>query len=406
MKFENRRDFRKTMLTAPRLCDLLGCGNESRGRASEAEPAAAGISTQGRNQTMRREILAISGAAAMLAAASAAAQDKINLTIAAGQAPRALKPLQLITEVFIPEVNKRIKDAGLKVEIQWKEAYAGSLLKPTRVLEGVKDGISEVGFEPTIFHPDKLPLENITFVAPFVTADVSMVSKAMNKMHATFPEYTEQYTKFNTVRLGGNSYDSYELISTFPVKKVEDVKGKKIGTAGAALAWIRGTGAVPVQSNMMEYYNSTKTGVFDAFIIFPSAHPGMKYPEVAPYTVKVGFGAQYAAAIIINKGVFDKFPAPLQKIFREAGEKWGDESDKAMQNAGAAGLATVAGFKGQVLEFPREEQIKWAKMMPNIAKEWAQKLDGQGLPGTKVLTAYMDELRRLGAKPARDWDKE
>jgi TRAP-type C4-dicarboxylate transport system substrate-binding protein len=350
--------------------------------------------------------LALLAGAAVLLATGAAAQDKINITIAAGQAPRALKPLQLVTDSFIPAVNKGIKDAGLKVEIVWKEAYAGSLLKPTRVLEGVKDGIAEVGFEPTIFHPDKLPLENITFVVPFVTNDVSMVSKAMNKMHATFPEYAAQYAKFNTVRLGGNSYDSYELISSQPVRKVEDVKGKKIGTAGAALAWIRGTGAVPVQSNMMEYYNSTKTGVFEAFIIFPSAHPGMKYPEVAPYTVKVGFGAQYAAAIIVNKGLFDKWPAALQKVFRDAGATWGEESDKAMQNAGEAGLQSVAGFKGQVIEFPREEQIKWAKMMPNIAKEWAQKLDAQGLPGTKVLTAYMDEMRRLGAKPARDWDKE
>jgi TRAP-type C4-dicarboxylate transport system substrate-binding protein len=243
-------------------------------------------------------------------------------------------------------------------------------------------------------------------VAPFTTGDVSLVSKAMNKMHATFPEFGQQYEKFNTLRLGGNSYDSYELISTFPVRKVEDVKGRKIATAGAALAWIRGTGAVPVQSNMMEYYNSTKTGVFEAFIIFPSAHPGMKYPEVAPYTVKVGFGAQYAAAIIINRGVYNKFSPQLQKVFREAGEHWGAESDKAMQNAGEAGLKTVAGFKGEVIEFPRAEQVKWAKMMPNIAKEWADKLDKQGLPGTKALRAYMDELRRAGAKPARDWDKE
>ena len=187
-------------------------------------------------------------AAALLAPAAAPtaafAQDKINLTIAAGQAPRALKPLQLITDSFIPEVNKRVKEAGLKIEIAWKEAYAGSLLKPTRVLEGVRDGIAEVGFEPTIFHPDKLPLENITFVVPFVTGDVSMVSKAINKLHATFPEFAQQYEKFGSVRLGGNSYDSYELISTYPVRKVEDVKGKKIGTAGAALAWIRGTGTV------------------------------------------------------------------------------------------------------------------------------------------------------------------
>jgi TRAP-type C4-dicarboxylate transport system substrate-binding protein len=355
---------------------------------------------------MRRASMTFACAAALLTAASASAQDKINLTIAAGQAPRAIKALPLISSVFIAEVNKRIKEQGLKVEIEWKEAYAGSLLKPTRVLEGVRDGVAEMGFEPTIFHPDKLPLENITFAVPFVTSDVQMVCRVMSKLHASFPEYTEQYTKFGSVWLGGNCYDSYELISTFPVKKVEDVKGKKIATAGAALSWIRGTGAVPVQSNMMEYYNGTKTGVYEAFIIFPSAHPGMKYPEVAPYTVKVGFGAQYAAALIIKKSVFDKLSPQLQKIFREAAAQWGVESDKANEAAHAAGLKTVVDSKGQVLEFPREEQAKWARMMPNIAKEWAEKLDKQGLPGSKVLAAYMEEMRRLGAKPARDWDKE
>ena len=66
----------------------------------------------------------------------------------------------------------------------------------------------------------------------------------------------------------------------------------------------------------------------------------------------------------------------------------------------------MSGFKGQVMEFPREEQVKWAKMMPNLAKEWADKLDKQGLPATKAMHAYMNEMRAMGAKPARDWDKE
>jgi hypothetical protein len=45
-------------------------------------------------------------------------------------------------------------------------------------------------------------------------------------------------------------------------------------------------------------------------------------------------------------------------------------------------------------------------MMPNIAKEWAQNLDKQKLPGTRALAAYMEDMRKNGAKPARDWDKE
>jgi TRAP-type C4-dicarboxylate transport system substrate-binding protein len=210
---------------------------------------------------------------AALAASNAYAQQEVNLTVAAGQALRALPPLALLSEWWVPEVTKRAQAVNIK--INWKEAYAGSLLKPTMVLEGTRDGITDVGFEPTIFHPDKLPLEQVSFVTPFTTSDVVLVGKALEHLHRTIPEYTAQYDKYNVVRLAGSSYDSYELFTTTPVRTFEDLKGKKIATAGAALQWLRGTPAAPVQSNMMLYYNSAKTGVIDGFIIFPSAVKGM-----------------------------------------------------------------------------------------------------------------------------------
>jgi TRAP-type C4-dicarboxylate transport system substrate-binding protein len=221
-----------------------------------------------------------------------------------------------------------------------------------------------------------------------------------------FPEYRAQYDKFGVVRLAGSSYDSYELFSTFPVEKFADVKGKKIATAGAALQWMRGTGATPVQSNMTLYYNNAKTGVIDGFIIFPSAIGGMKYPEAAPYVTKIGFGAQYAAALIVNKGVYGKLPPELQKILREAGQAWTAAADKVQFDAGNDGYASVTKYpNGKTFDLPRDQQKLWADAMPNIAKEWAGRLDKQGLPGTKVLSAYMDAMRAAGAKPVRDWDK-
>lgn len=338
----------------------------------------------------------------------AVAQQEIQLTVAAGQPLRAMRPLQMVEDFFIPEVDKRIKAAGLdkKYKINWKTAWAGSLLKPTQVLEGTRDGITDIGFEPTIFHPDKLPLEQISFITPFTTSDVVQVGKAIDALHASIPEFKAQYDKFNVVRLGGASFDSYELFSTFPVKKFEDVAGKKIATAGAALQWLRGTPATPVQSNITLYYNSAKTGVIDGFIIFPSAIPGMKYPEAAPHVTKVGFGAQYAAALIINKGVYDKLPPEIRKILHEAAVAWTAAADKIQHELGESGFKSVSNFPGgQTFVLPREEQVKWANAMPNIAKEWAANLDKQGLPGSKALSAYMEEMRKGGAKPVRDWDK-
>lgn len=355
---------------------------------------------------MLKQSLAAAVLAAGLTATSAFAGQTFNFTVAAGQPPAALPSLALVGKFFIPEVNKRIKDAKLDVTINWKEAYAGSLLKPYQMLDGIKDGLADVGFVPTIFFPDKLPLENITLMAPFLTTDLGLLSDVMDKLHHTLPEFPAQYTKFNQVRLGGTGADSFELSTTFPVKSVDDVKGHKIGTAGAALSWLRGTGAVPVQSNMMEYYNSTKNGVFEGFIAFPSAYPAMKYPEAAPYIAKVGFGAQYSVVLTMNKDSFNKLPPAVQKIFLDVGHEWGKKSDEAYMHAGEAGYKSLDGFHAHLYVFPEAERKRWAFKMPNIAKEWAASMDKHGNPGTKSLNALMNEARAAGIKPVRDWDKE
>ncbi len=157
---------------------------------------------------------------------------------------------------------------------------------------------------------------------------------------------------------------------------------------------------------MMEYYHGAKNGVFEGFISAPSAFQGLKFPEAAPYTTRVGFGAQYATALTMNKDAYAKLPEPVRKILHEVGEEWSVLADKALQKAGEAGIASVAGFKGQVYDLPLEERVRWAKAMPNIAQEWARDAEKRGHPGGKVLAAFMDEIRKAGATPLRDWDKE
>ena len=343
---------------------------------------------------------------AALLGGPALAQQKISITVAAGQPPRAIPGLALISEFFIPEVNKRVAASAGGVEIAWKEAYSGSLIKPYGILDGIKDGIADIGYIPTVFFPDKLPLDSVTFYAPFITSDVALMGRLMSAVYKTVPEMGAQYDAFNQVRLGGHAYDSFELLTTFPVRKFDDLKGRKIASAGGALAWLRGIGAVTVQSNMMEYYTGAKNGVFDGFISAPSAFPGLKFPEAAPYTTRVGFGAQYATALTINKGVYAKLPEAVRKILHEVAEEWSVRADQSLQKAGDAGIASVPGFKGQVYELPREERVRWANAMPNIAKEWARDAEKRGHPGGKVLTAFMAEVRKAGIQPIRDWDKD
>jgi len=335
-----------------------------------------------------------------------ASAKTINLTVAAGQPP-VLLGIKLLRDYFIPEVDRRIAAAGIDLKIKWTQAYAGSLCKATKCIFAVQDGIIDIGFVPTIFHPDKLPLEGVGFVTPFLTDQVKVVTDVMDDLHRSIPEMGKQYEKYNQIRLAGGGIDTFHIVSTFPIRSIDDVKGHKIGTAGGALAWMRGTGAVPVQSNMMLYYNSTKTGIYEGFIVFPSSYLPFKYTEVAPYVNMFNFGAQYAQSATMNKDSFAKLPPAVQKIFREVAPIYRQKNDGGYQAFSAKSLKIVAkNPKVKLIKISDKERSRWAKAMPNLAKEWVQRMEKKGLPGQKVLTAYMDGVRKAGIKPIRNWDKE
>ena len=61
---------------------------------------------------------------------------------------------------------------------------------------------------------------------------------------------------------------------------------------------------------------------------------------------------------------------------------------------------------GTVVTLSDAEREAWAKAMPNIAVEWAAKLDKAGAPGSAMLKAYMAKLKAAGQKPVRDWAAE
>ena len=95
----------------------------------------------------------------------------------------------------------------------------------------------------------------------------------------------------------------------------------------------------------------------------------------------------------------------MQKAIREAGDAWTAQYAKA-QTAQAAALVqnmTAAGAKFS--ELSDAERKRWADALPPLGKEWAADMDAKGMPGTKVLKAYVDGLSGAGVQFPRDWTK-
>jgi TRAP-type C4-dicarboxylate transport system substrate-binding protein len=340
---------------------------------------------------------------ALLAAASLAVQARdYKMTIGSSHPPVLpwTIPLQ---KLVVPESNKRLQAKGLPDKIQWTEAYAGALYDFNNTLEGVGDGLADIGWVGSLWEPAKQPLQNVAYYFPFVSGDVHLMTRLQERLMERVPAFAAEWTKHNTVFLGAQAADTYHLVTKFPVNSLEDLKGRKLLAPGAIAARVQGIGVTPVDAGLPVFYNMLQTGVADGAVILITGVLPFKLHEVAPYITKVDLGAVFSGALAMNKRTFDNLPPHMKDLFRELGRDYAKMCADLVAEREAATWAALAKMPNvKVSELPSAERAKWAAALPDIAGEWTRR---NGEAGRQVLKIFMEEARKQGAKPLRAWDK-
>ncbi len=358
-----------------------------------------------RNQKIALKSMAAAVAFASLGGA-VQAQETINVTFLSGFPPPATVVGAAIDSYF-PAVDKALATTG-KYKINWNLAHSGQIVKPRGELEGLETGLGDIAIVVTAFHADKVPLYEISYKTPFTTKDMDLVSRTTKKMEGMFPAYAEGWKKFNQMSLyPTGSVENYIVISKTPIKSLSDLNGRKVGAAGPNLPWVRAVGAAGVQTNLADAYNSLSTGIYDNMVVWKQAMGAFKLCEPAPYMIDPGLGAIQSNILNVNLDFFSALPEEVRNAFVGAAEGWHVDNVDRVVNGAAGGLARCEkdfGTKASVMS--DAERKEWAMMMPNIAKEWAEAQDKKGLPGTKILTTYMDAMRATNQPMLRQWDKE
>ena len=348
----------------------------------------------------RRTVMGLAFAAL---AAPAFATETINITAIDGYPAKALW-VKEFSNFFIPEVNKRLAESG-NYKINWQESYGGAIVKPKGVLEGIKLGLGDMGIVTTIFHNSKLPTQAISAVTPFIAPDSRAVAKAVDEIAREFPTMRKELEKQNQVYLAtGVVLDTYQIFSSKPVSSLKGIEGSKVAGAGMNLRYLEGIkDAAGVRGGLTDFYNMLQTGLVDHAMLWPEAAKTFKIAEVAPYMLRVDIGAVNSKTITVNADVWKKLPQEVKEVMLEISVAYRDHvAAIAMDRAQASRDAYVAAG-GTIVEVSAEDRTAWANAMPNVAVEWAGKLDAAGEPGTDMLRAYIGKLSSAGFTPARDW---
>ena len=334
----------------------------------------------------------------------AADDDTIKLTVASSQAT-TLAWVGTMHTLVVPELDRRLAARGSPYRIRWTEAYGGSLYKYGETLEAIEIGLTDMGWVGTLWELSKLPLQNVTFYAPFASDDFRLVVDIVNEMHRTVPAMTDAWTQQNVKFLGASALDTYHLMTTFPVRTVDDLRGRKILAPGPSAAWLEGTGAVAVDGSLSTYYQQIQTGVADGVITILTGAAPNRLHEVAPFITLVGIGSQVTGALAINLDTWNRLPDDVRAALEELGPEYSREVADEIARRYEASLERMRGEGATIIEFPLAEKQKWLAAMPDIASPWIEATERRGIPAGEALRAYLSAIRARGGMPLRDWDR-
>lgn len=149
--------------------------------------------------------------------------------------------------MFIPTLAAELAKTG-EVEIDWTEAYGGTLVKIGSKAEGFQQGILDAGFVNAIFNPATLGVINMTYAMPFGPTDPRQVTAAAEAALTDTPGVLDGLADAQGVVYigGGIAIDNYNIAANKPLPRLADFQDIKIACGGPNPPWLALTGAVGV----------------------------------------------------------------------------------------------------------------------------------------------------------------
>lgn len=279
--------------------------------------------------------------------------------------------------------------------------YHGAILGGSKaVLDDVKGGVYHVGYAIPAYYYDTAYFRLLVGELPFALPGAIEGTKVMSEFVEKYGKDT--FNKLGVKNMGVTVSDPYVLITTKPVRKLEDMKGLRIRVAGKA--WVpvaKEWGAAPTPIQPEEAYTALEHGTIDAVHYSLTGSLGWKYEEVAPYVTRLN-SPTIVINFIMNNAFYEKLPADLKKLFDEElnpalVNMFVNVAERGVPDALAKMSALFkAKGKGEIITLSPEEKAKFVAPTKPTWDAWVKEANKRGLPGEAIMADYKAILKKNG----------
>lgn len=204
----------------------------------------------------------------------------------------------------------------------------------------------------------------------------------------------EMYRPYNAYTVGWMFWGIESLISTKPIRKMEDFRGLKMRVPhGMTALLMQKLGASVVVLPGGEVYSALDKGVIDASDwATPSMNQRMGFFEVAKYYIYPGFHSMPLGGFTVNINEWNKLPDDIKQILKTACREWCWDSIERIAVDDIRANAEMKGKGVTAIAWSDEDLARVRLVAQEIWDEFSKKS-----PMTKkVIDSQKAWLRELG----------
>jgi len=203
-----------------------------------------------------------------------------------------------------------------KGEVELKLYWSGQLVKASEALTAIQRGMIDGYSGSVLYFAGTIPEANGHYLPYAWKNPLELLDIYYN--HG-FREVTrEAFAKHGVLYLTTFTAAKYGLMSNFPIRKLEDLKGKKMRAVGTGARVLKEFGAAPVYMLANEAYTGLQRGTVEGNLYVYYVLQDYKLHEVTKYVIEPPLYSPGMGDIIMSLKVWNELSPEQQDAFERA----------------------------------------------------------------------------------------
>ncbi|MDW0361156.1 TRAP transporter substrate-binding protein [Halomonas venusta] len=257
----------------------------------------------------------------------------------------------------------------------------GSLLSASNMLDGVLNGVADIGLTTTSYEPARFPLLNLIGDLSGIEVNAEVASQVAYQLVQEYPleQFGLEEFKVITVFTSEPGYlQTREQVST-----LEDLSGREIRVPGESDT-LRTLGAVPIGMSQAETGEALQAGIVQGVASSRETLMDLQYARYLDYIVDYPLSNVVMLAVM-SRQRWESLPEDVQQVIDELGAEASQYAGHYLDNHVREAITWAQDNHNlEIVTLSDAEQKRWAGRIEPLNEQRIEQVAVQGLPAGEL----------------------